>query len=173
MNDRRQGIQEMYLMSMQKQEKILDQGIYSNLTKSVDYTYDDYGNISAISQNGSENFTWQYDSTGNLYSHKDLVNNQRFVYTYDSTGRLIRQNVYGSGQKSVYSSECGYDLNNNVSKFTSSAGGVNTTERYEYGADNLATKYTYPSGKAATYIYDGILRRNSTVINTTAPILQQ
>ena len=40
----------------------------------------------------------------------------------------------------VYSSEYGYDLNNNVSKFTSSAGGVSTTERYEYGADNLATK---------------------------------
>ena len=138
----------------------------------VDYTYDDYGNISAISQNGTKNFTWQYDSTGNLYSHKDLVNNQRFVYTYDSTGRLIRQNVYGSGQKSVYSSEYGYDLNNNVSKFTSSAGGISTTERYEYGADNLATKYTYPSGKAATYTYDGILRRNSTVINTTAPIQQ-
>lgn len=73
----------------------------------------------------------------------------------------------------IYSSECGYDLNNNVSKFTSSAGGVSTTEIYEYGADNLATKYTYPSGKAATYTYDGILRRNSTVINTTAPILQQ
>lgn len=30
----------------------------------VDYTYDDYGNISAISQNGSPNFTWKYDSTG-------------------------------------------------------------------------------------------------------------
>ena len=72
----------------------------------------------------------------------------------------------------IYSSECGYDLNNNVSKLTSSAGGVSTTERYEYGADNLATKYTYPSGKAATYTYDGILRRNSTVINTTAPIQQ-
>ena len=138
----------------------------------VDYTYDDYGNISAISQNGTKNFTWQYDSTGNLYSHKDLVNNQRFVYTYDSTGRLIRQNVYGSGQKSVYSSEYGYDLNNNVSRFTSSAGGVSVTENFEYGKDNLASKYTYPSGKAATYTYDGILRRNSTVINTTAPIQQ-
>ena len=73
----------------------------------------------------------------------------------------------------IYSFEYGYDLNNNVSKFTSSAGGVSTTERYEYGADNLATKYTYPSGKAATYTYGGILRRNSTVINTTEPILQQ
>ena len=138
----------------------------------VDYTYDDYGNISAISQNGTKNFTWQYDSTGNLYSHEDLVNNQRFVYTYDSTGRLVRQQVLDNNKKNIYSSQYGYDLNNNVSRFTSSAGGVSVTENFEYGKDNLASKYTYPSGKTTTYTYDGILRRNSTVINTTAPIQQ-
>ena len=138
----------------------------------VDYTYDDYGNISAISQNGTKNFTWQYDSTGNLYSHEDLVNNQRFVYTYDSTGRLVRQQVLDNSKKNIYSSQYGYDLNNNVSRFASSAGGVSVTENFEYGKDNLASKYTYPSGKTATYTYDGILRRNSTVINTTAPIQQ-
>ena len=136
----------------------------------VDYTYDDYGNISAISQNGTKNFTWQYDSTGNLYSHEDLVNNQRFVYTYDSTGRLVRQQVLNSSKKNIYSSQYGYDLNNNVSRFTSSAGGVSVTENFEYGKDNLASKYTYPSGKTATYTYDGILRRNTTVINTSTPI---
>ena len=138
----------------------------------VDYTYDDYGNISAISQNGTKNFTWQYDSTGNLYSHEDLVNNQRFVYTYDSTGRLVRQQVLDNSKKNIYSSQYGYDLNNNVSRFTSSAGGVSVTENFEYGKDNLASKYTYPSGKTTTYTYDEILRRNSTVINTTAPIQQ-
>ena len=138
----------------------------------VDYTYDDYGNISAISQNGTKNFTWQYDSTGNLYSHEDLVNNQRFVYTYDSTGRLVRQQVLDNSKKNIYSSQYGYDLNNNVSRFTSSADGVSVTENFEYGKDNLASKYTYPSGKTTTYTYDGILRRNSTVINTTAPIQQ-
>ena len=138
----------------------------------VDYTYDDYGNISAISQNGKQNFKWQYDSTGNMYAHDDLINGQRFIYTYDSTGRLVRQNVLNGNRRSLYSSQYGYDLNNNVSRFTSSAGGVSATESFEYGKDNLASKYTYPSGKTATYTYDGILRRNSTVINTTAPIQQ-
>ena len=38
-------------------------------------------------------------------------------------------------------------MNNNVSKFTSSAGGVTTTERFDYGKDNLASKYTYLSAK--------------------------
>ena len=138
----------------------------------VDYTYDDYGNISAISQDGNTNFKWQYDSTGTMYAHDDLVNNQRFIYTYDSTGRLVRQQVLDGSKKNIYSSQYGYDLNNNVSRFTSSAGGVSVTENFEYGKDNLASKYTYPSGKTATYTYDEILRRNSTVINTTAPIQQ-
>jgi len=28
-----------------------------------------------------------------MYSHEDLVNNQRFLYTYDLTGRLVRQSI--------------------------------------------------------------------------------
>ena len=139
----------------------------------VDYTYDDYGNISAISQNGTKNFTWQYDSTGNLYSHEDLVNNQRFVYTYDSTGRLVRQQVLDNSKKNIYSSQYGYDLNNNVSRFASSAGGVSVIENFEYGKDNLASKYTYPSGKTTTYTYDGLMRRIKALTNTGVNIDHQ
>ena len=139
----------------------------------ADYAYDEYGNMTSISQNGTKNFTWNYDSTGNLYSHEDLVNNQRFLYTYDSTGRLVRQSVLNGSKKRIYDAEYGYDMNNNVSKFTSSAGGVSMTEKFDYGKDNLASKYTYPSGKTATYSYDSILRRNRTVINTTTPIDHQ
>ena len=108
-----------------------------------------------------------------MYSHEDLVNNQRFLYTYDSTGRLVRQSVLNGSKKRIYDAEYGYDMNNNVSKFTSSAGGVSMTEKFDYGKDNLASKYTYPSGKTATYSYDSILRRNRTVINTTTPIDHQ
>lgn len=139
----------------------------------VDYAYDEYGNMTSISQNGTKNFTWNYDSTGNMYSHEDLVNNRRFMYTYDSTGRLVRQSVLNGSKKRIYDAEYGYDMNNNVSKFTSSAGGVSMTEKFDYGKDNLASKYTYPSGKTATYSYDSILRRNRTVINTTTPIDHQ
>lgn len=108
-----------------------------------------------------------------MYSHEDLVNNRRFMYTYDSTGRLVRQSVLNGSKKRIYDAEYGYDMNNNVSKFTSSAGGVSMTEKFDYGKDNLASKYTYPSGKTATYSYDSILRRNRTVINTTTPIDHQ
>lgn len=47
------------------------------------------------------------------------------------------------------------------------------TEKFDYGKDNLASKYTYPSGKTATYSYNSILSRNRTVINTTTLIDHQ
>lgn len=140
----------------------------------VDYTYDDYGNISAISQNGTRNFEWNYDSTGNLYSHNDFVNNQKYLYTYDSTNRLIRQSVIDSDDNhNVYDAEYGYDLNNNANRFTSRAGGKSLTESFSYGSDNLVSSYTYPTGKTVTYTYDGLLRRNTANIDTTTPITHQ
>ena len=76
------------------------------------------------------------------------------MYTYDSTGRLVRQSVLNNSKKRIYAAEYGYDLNSNVSKFTLPVGGVSMTERFDCGKDNLASKYTYPSGKTATYSYD-------------------
>ena len=78
-----------------------------------------------------------------MYSHEDLVNSQRFMYAYDLTGRLVRQSVLNGSKKRIYDAEYGYDMNNNVSKFTSFAGGVSMTEKFDYGKDNLASKYTY------------------------------
>lgn len=59
------------------------------------------------------------------------------------TGRLVRQSVLNGSKKRIYDAEYGYDMNNNVSKFTSFAGGVSMTEKFDYGKDNLASKYTY------------------------------
>lgn len=49
-----------------------------------------------------------------MYSHEDLVHNQRFMYTYDLTGRLVRQSVFNGSKKRIYDAEYGYDMNNNV-----------------------------------------------------------
>ena len=44
----------------------------------------------------------------------------------------VRQSVLNGSKKRIYDAEYGYDMNNNVSKFTSSAGGVSMTERFDY-----------------------------------------
>ena len=47
-------------------------------------------------------------------------------YGKDQIDCSIRRCTYGS-KKSIYAAEYGYDMNNNVSKFTSSTGGVSMT----------------------------------------------
>ena len=80
-------------------------------------------------------------SPSNCYSHGKGGN-----YGKDQIDCSIRRCTYG-GKKRIYAAEYGYDMNNNVSKFTSSAGGVSMTEKFDYGKDNLASKYTCPSAK--------------------------
>ena len=46
--------------------------------------------------------------------------------------RLVRQSVLNSSKKRIYDAEYGYDMSNNVPKFTSSTGGVSMTERFDY-----------------------------------------
>ena len=43
-----------------------------------------------------------------MYSHEDLVNNQRFLYTYDSTGRLVRQSVLNGSTTTDYYFVCNW-----------------------------------------------------------------
>jgi len=65
-------------------------------------------------------------SPSNCYSHGKGGN-----YGKDQIDCSIRRCTYGS-KKRIYDAEYGYDMNNNVSKFTSSTGGVNMTERFDY-----------------------------------------
>ena len=44
----------------------------------------------------------------------------------------VRQSVLNGSKKRIYDAEYGYDMNNNVSKFTSSTDGVSMTERFDY-----------------------------------------
>ena len=50
---------------------------------------------------------------------------------------------------------------------------MSVTENFEYSKDNLASKYTYPSGKTTTYTYDGLMRRIKALTNTSVNIDHQ
>ena len=50
---------------------------------------------------------------------------------------------------------------------------MSVTENFEYGKDNLASKYTYPSGRTTTYTYDGLMRRIKALTNTGVNIDHQ
>lgn len=49
-------------------------------------------------------------------------------------------------------------------------GGRTLTQKYEFGKDNLPSKYHISSTRNHTYSYDSLNRLKSTVINTETPI---
>lgn len=144
--------------------------VYGNGYKEQ-YKYDDYGNINEILSNGVARGYWKYDSLGNMYSHTDPIDEKYYTYTYDSLGRMIRENVKEkTSLNNIYSIEYGYDLNNNINRFSSNTGSDQLTEKYVYGKDNLISSYSYPNGTTVSYRYDSLLRRNRNLINTKNPI---
>jgi len=137
----------------------------------IDYTYSVFGGVVNQKINNSTAYTWNYNTSGIISTHNDLINNLNYAYEYDSIGRLVRQNAYNSETSALtYSSQYGYDMKNNVNRFVNIANNVPIIQRYEYGKDNLPTKYHVNGTRNHTYRYDSLNRLNSTVINTTTPI---
>ena len=106
----------------------------------VAYTYDVFGNISAMSYDGTEIVRNYTDSAGNINRTQDLLTNLEHRVTYDSTGRLISKEVLdltATGDRWLRSLEYNYDLNNNVTYISyADKQGSNVTQ-YEYGLDNI------------------------------------
>ena len=70
--------------------------------------------------------------------------------------RLVRQSVLNGSKKRIYDAEYGYDMNNNVSKFTSSAGGVSMTGvRYKNGSTTTDYYFVCNWRGDVIRIYDG------------------
>lgn len=135
------------------------------------YTYNVFGSVSTQTVNNITAYKWGYTTAGRNVSHTDLINKLKYSYEYDSIGRLVRQYVYNTGNSELtYSNEYGYDLNNNVTRFANSAGGRTLTQKYEFGKDNLPSKYHISSTRNHTYSYDSLNRLKSTVISTETPI---
>lgn len=93
----------------------------------------------------------------------------QYDYTYDSTDRLVASSITDATnhqRKALF--EYNFDLNNNLSKFTTlSPSGHNKTE-YTYGNDNLLTAVSLDNSKTLNFTYDGIghLRKHTLDLQT-------
>ena len=135
------------------------------------YAYNVFGQLSSQKVNNTTAYKWGYTTSGRNISHTDLINKLKYTYEYDSIDRLARQYVYNSDNSSLlYTSEYGYDVNNNVTRFTNIAGGRAFTQKYEYGKDNLPSQYHISSTRNHTYSYDSLNRLKSTVLSTETPV---
>ena len=54
----------------------------------VTYTYDKFGNIISVNENGKQRSKYAFDAIGRLVSEKDIDNNKEICYNYDSQGNI-------------------------------------------------------------------------------------
>lgn len=137
----------------------------------VGYTYNDYGDVSAVSYNGTTAFKWFNNRQGALTRMQDFVNGIQYDNDYDITGRLVRQSAASTaGGANLYSLEYGYDENNNVKRFVNVTGDKTARSSYTYGKDNLLEKYVIDDSRNINYTYDTLNRLTKKSIATTAPL---
>lgn len=135
------------------------QSTYGN-GQTVSNDYDNLDRVTARKYNGSTKYTYQYDATGNLGYHEDLVNSVNYRYIYDLADRLTKV-VDSQGNSIVYS----YDANNNKNKFTEKINSKSYDINYGYDKDNRPTSVQY-NGNNLAYSYDSLGRLKETAFNT-------
>ncbi len=142
-------------------------------TKS--YVYNDMDLISQLKYNDAVKFKWTYDSSGAVTKEEDLTNHLLSYYDYDKSGRMLGMSTIDTSQsasidRNIYSTEYGYDLKDNVTSIVDYANGRTVKHQFDYGEDNLLSKYTMPSGRTVTRSYDSINRLNKQIISTDTPL---
>lgn len=138
---------------------------------SRSYQYNVFGGLSSEKVDNTTAYKWGYTTSGTNVSHTDLINKLKYTYEYDSIDRLTRQYVYNTNNSALtYISEYGYDIKNNITRFTNVAGGRSLTQNYEFDKDNLPSIYHLSSTRNHSYTYDSLNRLKSTVISTQTPV---
>lgn len=142
--------------------------------QKISYGYDVFGNTKSIKYNGNTAFNFYTDCNGNITRSVDSINDIQYNSVFDTTGRLVRTTANSttaeSNKKFLYSTEYGYDLNNNITKLINKTPNATITNNYTYGKDNLLTKYKMTAGYIANYTYDGLNRLTKVSVDTNSPI---
>lgn len=142
--------------------------------QKISYGYDVFGNTKSIKYNGNTAFNFYTDRNGKITRSVDSINDIQYNSVFDTTGRLVRTTANSttaeSNKKFLYSTEYGYDLNNNITKLINKTPNATITNNYTYGKDNLLTKYKMTAGYIANYTYDGLNRLTKVSVDTNSPI---
>jgi RHS repeat-associated protein len=137
--------------------------------RSVEYTYNNAGNITQLTQNGTT-ANYLYDANGRLDKLTDSSGNLIIDYTYDNIDRLVREDR-GNGTYTTYT----YDFAGQVLSLVNHAanGTLNSSFTYTYNAVGQRTTMTTLDG-SWSYSYDGIGQlTNAVFASTNANIASQ
>ncbi len=151
--DVKEGLQKIVTMDGEE-ITFTQQGIDFSSGKSIRYTRDEAGRVTAITNDANETITYEYDIFGDLVSTTDLNGNQtRFVYqdhylteTIDPRGIMVSRNEYDDDGRLVKT----IDANGNEMVF-------------EHNLDGREELITDRNGGITRHIYD----KNGNVLSTT------
>ena len=69
-------------------------GIQYTVSKTLKYSYDNMGNISAIYDNGKLKYRYEYDTLNRLIREDNKPFNKTWTYFYDDNGNIIEKRTY-------------------------------------------------------------------------------
>jgi RHS repeat-associated protein len=150
---------------------------YGPYNKTVDYSYDNIGNIKTMTYPDGRVLTYTYDSLNRLVTIADShVGNTEYeydsvdrtvkmdspngfstTYEYDSLGRLLHLETDDTVGSMFWNYSYSYDNIGNILTIHESFTSKTTT--YAYDQLNQLTNVTYPSGEKVDYTYDGVGNR--------------
>ena len=102
---------------------------YGN-SQTITYNYDRFNRVTKkTGTNGTYNYT--YDAKSNIKTIQDNVNGNTTNYTYDLADRIVKEN-----NTNGFTSEYGYDINNNINTTKYSQSGKSNEIQYSYDKAN-------------------------------------
>ena len=115
--------------------------------KVLEYTYDQYGNITSIRENGNIAASYEYDLYGQLIRENDAKNSKTKVYTYDDGGNIlsVTQYPYTTGTLGTATSTINYGYDANWKDLMTSYDGYTITY------DAIGNPLNYHHGKSFTW----------------------
>ena len=123
--------------------------------QTVSDGYDNLNRVNKKTIDGILRYTYDFDASGNLGLHKDLIEKIGERYNYDTSNRLVSVlqtelddtgNIQYAADKQRSFTSYGYDLNNNITLFMQKIKGNGYVTNYNYDKDNKPHGMAYNNG---------------------------
>jgi RHS repeat-associated protein len=137
---------------------------------TVDYTYDNGGNLTQETRADGVNCTYTYYSNG-LLKRRVGYGNDKMIYSRDLNGNTGEVDYYKADGVNFYAYTYYHDLLNRLTSthYPPDASGVSRTESYHYDVANHVDQYTNPSGLVKSLTYDNRGRLTNTSWSANGP----
>ena len=141
----------------------------------ISYTYDIFGRTTRVKYNGTEQYSYVYNSAGNLFTFTDHANNVVYRYEYSSTGNLVAEEQFNSDTNAFLQGQYyTYNSYGDVASSTLKVAGQAPIkyvcsygyedEDYNRSKTNVTDWQASGSGYNISYFYDALNRTSSQYI---------